>query len=104
MPLTPAPRSEQNAAAEGHCPDTPRHRIGHFVLAAPRVPSRLLLVIDNVTSGAILARDLIAQGHEVTYARDTIEARWAWVRNYFESVIVCANGASGFVERIKKES
>jgi hypothetical protein len=77
---------------------------GAFVLAVPHFPSRVLLVIDDVTGGGFLTRDLIAQGHEVTYARDTMEARWAWVRNYFECVIVCANGASGFVERIKKES
>ena len=74
------------------------------MLAVPRCSSRILLLIDDVARGALLARDLIAQGHEVTYARDTMEARWAWIRNYFECVIVCARGASGFVERIKKES
>ena len=74
------------------------------MLAVPRSSSRVLLVIDDVTRGSLLARDLIAQGHEVTYARDTMEARWAWIRNYFECVIVCAKGASGFVERIQKES
>jgi hypothetical protein len=33
---------------------------------APHFPSRVLLVIDDVTIGAILARDLIAQGYEVS--------------------------------------
>jgi hypothetical protein len=52
----------------------------------------------------MLAHELSAQGHEVHFARDTAEGRWRWIRNYFDSVIVCARGANGFVERIKKES
>ena len=75
-----------------------------FVLPVPRLPGRVLLVIDDLTHGELLARLLLAEGHEVRWARDTVEARWVWMRNYFEAVIVCAQGATGFVQHIRKES
>ena len=74
-----------------------------LVLPVPNTPSRILLVVDCVTNGVALAQELNAEGHEVHWARDTAEARWLWMRNYFDSVIVCAEGARGFVERIRKE-
>jgi len=74
------------------------------VLSVPLLPSPVLLVIDDLTRGELLARRLLAEGHEVRWARDTVEARWVWMRNYFGSVIVCAQGATGFVQHIKKES
>jgi hypothetical protein len=73
------------------------------VLPVPHTRSRILLVVDCVTNGVAFAQELIAEGHEVHWARDTAEARWLWMRNYFDSVIVCAEGARGFVERIRKE-
>jgi hypothetical protein len=75
-----------------------------FLLPVPQFPSRVLLVIDDLARGELLARYLLAEGHEVRWARDTVEARWVWMRNYFEAVIVCAQGATGFVQHIKKES
>jgi len=74
------------------------------VIPVPRLPSRILLVIDDRARGELLARCLLAEGYEVRWARDTTEARWVWMRNYFASVIVCAHGASGFVQHIRKES
>jgi hypothetical protein len=74
------------------------------MLPVSNLPSRLLLIVDDLERGELLARHLTAEGHEVRWARDTMEARWVWMRNYFDSVIVCARGAHGFVERIKKES
>jgi hypothetical protein len=52
----------------------------------------------------MLSQELIAQGHQVHWARDTAEARWLWIRNYYDAVIVCARGAGGFVQHIRKES
>jgi hypothetical protein len=59
--------------------------------------------VDCVTDAATFIQELIVQGHEVHWARDTAEARWLWMPNYFDSVLVCAEGASGFVARIKRE-
>jgi len=74
------------------------------MIPVPLLPRRVLLVIDDPPRGELLVHCLLAEGYEVRWARDTVEARWVWMRNYFESVIVCAQGANGFVQHIKKES
>jgi CheY-like chemotaxis protein len=76
--------------------------------AVTRIPTRVLLIVDDPMQGGILAQHLTAKGHEVYRARDTMEARWIWTRNFFNSVIVCigqdGEGASGFVKRIQQEA
>ncbi len=93
-----APEAEHNAVCR-------KCSIGvTALLPLPSMPSRVLLVIDDRAVGELFARRLMAEGHEVRWAHDTVEARWVWMRNYFQSVIVCAQGATGFVRHIRKEA
>jgi DNA-binding response OmpR family regulator len=51
--------------------------------AVTRIPTRVLLIVDDPMQGGILAQQLTAKGQEVYWARDTMEARWIWTRNFF---------------------
>lgn len=69
--------------------------------------SRVLLVADDPLAGKILAAQFTVQGHEVHWARDTMEARWLWLPKFYDVVVIdlqqdSASGL-GFVRRIKAE-
>ena len=68
---------------------------------------RLLLVNDPI-SGSLVAEQLTAKGYDVFWARDTMEARWLWLPNFYDLVLIRlpkdTNSGTGFVRRIRKES
>jgi DNA-binding response OmpR family regulator len=70
--------------------------------------SRVLLVADDPLAGKILAAQFTVQGHEVHWARDTMEARWLWLPKFYDVVVIDLQkdpaGGMGFVQRIKAES
>jgi len=71
------------------------------------VRPRLLLVNDPI-SGSLVAEQLTAKGYDVFWARDTMEARWLWLPNFYDLVLIRlpkdTNSGTGFVRRIRKES
>jgi DNA-binding NtrC family response regulator len=69
--------------------------------------NRALLVSDDPMAGAALQEELLAQGADVFWARDSIEARWLWVPNFYASVIISlekdSTGAEGLIRRIRTD-
>ena len=69
--------------------------------------NRALLVADDLMAGSVLQKELLAQGADVFWARDSIEARWLWVPNFYGAVIINLekdpNGAEGLIRRIKAD-
>jgi hypothetical protein len=45
--------------------------------------NRALLVADDPMTGAALEQELLALGADVFWARDSIEARWLWLPNFY---------------------
>jgi DNA-binding NtrC family response regulator len=69
--------------------------------------TRVLLIADNPLAGKILTAQLTVQGHEVHWARDTMEARWLWLPKFYDVVVIDLQkdpAGMGFVQRIKSES
>lgn len=71
--------------------------------ARPRV-----LLVNDPSQGSALPEQLSSRGYDVFWARDTMEARWLWLPNFYELVLIHlpkdANSGSGFVRRIRKEA
>ena len=71
--------------------------------ARPRV-----LLVNDPSRGSIVAEQLTTRGYDVFWARDTMEARWLWLPNFYDLVLIHlprdANSGSGFVRRIRKEA
>lgn len=69
--------------------------------------NRVLLVADDPMAGAALQQKLVAQGADVFWARDSMEARWLWLPNFYTSVIIRLNkdstGAEALIHRIKTD-
>ena len=74
---------------------------------SPAVRPRVLLVNDP-SCGSLVAEQLTHQGYDVFWARDTMEARWLWLPNFYDLVLIRlpkdAHSGSGFVQRIRKEA
>lgn len=74
---------------------------------SPAVRPRVLLVNDPSTGG-LVAEQLTDKGYDVFWARDTMEARWLWLPNFYHLVLIRlpkdANSGNGFVQRIRKEA
>lgn len=71
--------------------------------ARPRV-----LLVNDPSRGILVAEQLTRQGYDVFWARDTMEARWLWLPNFYHLVLIRlpkdANSGNGFVQRIRKEA
>ncbi|HTM88996.1 MAG TPA: hypothetical protein VL155_12385 [Terriglobales bacterium] len=74
---------------------------------SPAARPRVLLVNDP-SRGSLVAEELTDKGYDVFWARDTMEARWLWLPNFYHLVLIRlpkdANSGSGFVQRIRKEA
>ena len=74
---------------------------------AQAVRPRVLLVNDP-NRGSLVAEQLTRKGYDVFWARDTMEARWLWLPNFYHLVLIRlpkdATSGNGFVQRIRKES
>ena len=57
--------------------------------------------------GSALQKELLALGADVFWARDSTEARWLWVPNFYGAVIISlekdSTGAEGLIRRIKAD-
>lgn len=71
--------------------------------ARPRV-----LLVNHPTHGSLVVEQLSNRGYDVFWARDTMEARWLWLPNFYDLVMIHlptdANSGRGFVRRIRKEA
>lgn len=71
--------------------------------ARPRV-----LLVNDPSRGSLVVEQLTSRGYDVFWARDTMEARWLWLPNFYDLVMIHlpadANSGSGFVLRIRKEA
>lgn len=69
--------------------------------------NRALLVADDPMAGSALQKELLALGADVFWARDSMEARWLWVPNFYGAVIISlekdSTGAEGLIRRIKAD-
>jgi len=69
--------------------------------------NRALLVADDPMAGSALQEELLALGADVFWARDSMEARWLWVPNFYGAVIISlekdSTGAEGLIRRIKAD-
>jgi hypothetical protein len=70
--------------------------------------SRRVLVVGDASTGRMLSERLTSTGNDVYWARDTMEAKWLWLPNFYACVIMAvANdpaGASGLVERMRRDT
>lgn len=71
--------------------------------ARPRV-----LLVNDPSRGSVVAEQLTSKGYDVFWARDTMEARWLWLPNFYDLVLIRlpkdAHSGNGFVRRIRKEA
>jgi CheY-like chemotaxis protein len=69
--------------------------------------NRALLVADDPRIGSALQQELQALGADVFWAKDSLEARWLWISNFYAAVIISletgSNGAEGLIRRIKAD-
>jgi len=69
--------------------------------------NRALLVADDPMAGSALQKELLALGVDVFWARDSMEARWLWVPNFYGAVIISlekdSTGAEGLIRRSKAD-
>ena len=75
------------------------------LVAISNRPARLLLLADS-GGGAVLFKELSALGYDIYWARDSMEARWLWLPNFYESVVISltdVSGADGLLARIRTE-
>ena len=72
----------------------------------PRL-ARVLLIADDPLAGETLRTQLALSGHEVHWARDTMEARWLWHPKFYDVIVVDlrrdSSSGTGFAHRIKTE-
>jgi CheY-like chemotaxis protein len=64
--------------------------------------------VNDPSRGSMVAEELTQKGYDVFWARDTMEARWLWLPNFYDLVLIRlhkdANSGNGFVQRIRKEA
>ena len=67
-----------------------------------------VLLVNDPSRGSLVAQQLTDKGYDVFWARDTMEARWLWLPNFYDLVLIRlpkdANSGSGFVQRIRREA
>ena len=67
-----------------------------------------VLLVNDPNRGSLVAEQLIRKGYDVFWARDTMEARWLWLPNFYHLVLIRlpkdTNSGNGFVQRIRKEA
>jgi CheY-like chemotaxis protein len=72
-------------------------------IVRPRV-----LLVNDPSRGSVVAEQLTHCGYDVFWARDTMEARWLWLPNFYDLVLIRlpkdANSGNGFVQRIRRDS
>src|SRR2546421_2992947 len=71
------------------------------LVAASNTPKRVLLLADS-GNGAPLFQELSALGYDIYWARDSIEARWLWLPDFYERVLISLldeEGADGLLAR-----
>jgi hypothetical protein len=75
--------------------------------SAQPLPDRILLVADDPMTGAALAQHFKASGAEVFWAKDSMEARWLWMPDFFTSVVIRldkdTNGTDALMARIHRD-
>lgn len=77
-------------------------------LPTPQVVRPRVLLVNDPNRGSVVAEQLTQRGYDVFWARDTMEARWLWLPNFYDLVLIRlpkdANSGNGFVQRIRRES
>jgi CheY-like chemotaxis protein len=67
-----------------------------------------VLLVNDPSRGSLVAQQLTDKGYDVFWARDTMEARWLWLPNFYDLVLIRlpkdANSGTGFVRRIRQEA
>lgn len=77
-------------------------------LPTPEAVRPRVLLVNDPSRGSLVVEQLTRKGYDVFWARDTMEARWLWLPNFYHLVLIHlpkdANSGKGFVLRIRKES
>jgi hypothetical protein len=77
-------------------------------LPIPHVVRRRVLLVNDPNRGSVVVERLTQQGYDVFWARDTMEARWLWLPNFYDLVLIRlpkdATSGNGFIQRIRKEA
>jgi CheY-like chemotaxis protein len=77
-------------------------------LPTPQPARPRVLLVNDPSRGSLVVEQLTRKGYDVFWARDTIEARWLWLPNFYHLVLIHlpkdANSGKGFLMRIRKES
>ncbi len=77
-------------------------------LPTPQPVRPRVLLVNDPSRGSVVAEQLMHKGYDVFWARDTMEARWLWLPNFYDLVLIRlpkdANSGAGFVQRIRKEA
>ncbi len=77
-------------------------------LPTPQAVRPRVLLVNDPSHGNLVVEQLTHKGYDVFWARDTMEARWLWLPNFYHLVLIRlpkdANSGQGFVQRIRKES
>jgi CheY-like chemotaxis protein len=75
--------------------------------AATPFKPRILLVTDPA-EGTVLGLELISKGYDVFRARGTLEARWLWVANFYDLVLLTlpsdGSNVTSLVQRIRAQA
>ena len=75
--------------------------------AATPFKPRILLVTDPA-EGTVLGVELISKGYDVFRARGTLEARWLWVANFYDLVLLTlpsdGSNVTSLVQRIRAQA
>ncbi len=77
-------------------------------LPIPQAVRPRVLLVNDPSRGSLVVEQLNHKGYDVFWARDTMEARWLWLPNFYHLVLIRlpkdANSGRGFVQRIRKEA
>jgi len=77
-------------------------------LPSPESARPRVLLVNDPSRGSAVAEQLTQRGYDVFWARDTMEARWLWLPNFYDLVLIRlpkdANSGSGFVQRIHRQA
>ena len=67
-----------------------------------------VLLVNDPSRGSVVAEQLTRRGYDVFWARDTMEARWLWLPNFYDLVLIRlpkdANSGNGFLQRVRREA
>ena len=77
-------------------------------LPTPQPARPRVLLVNDPSRGSLVAEQLMHKGYDVFWARDTMEARWLWLPNFYHLVLIRlpkdTNSGTGFVLRIRREA